>query len=89
MIHTLQLVVASQAALDFWSQRLTARGYPSERGAQSVAFTDYDGLGLELVVAQDGGEALRLPRQHEHLRPQLERHLTPLTNPRAAARQEA
>jgi glyoxalase family protein len=28
------------------------------------------------------GEALRLPRQHEHLRPQLERNLTPLSNPR-------
>ena len=234
MIHTLQLAVASQASLDFWAQRLAARGYASERGAQSLTFSDYDGLGLELVVAQDGnaplraehaeipaehailgvegarayiargleadrelltetlgftdegegqyrlqgeqrhfhwsydtasergisgagtvhhiawhspdadhvewqqragdagmsvtpvidrdyfhsiyfrqpqgilfevattspgfavdedpahlGEALRLPRQHEHLRPQLERYLTPLTNPRAAARQEA
>jgi glyoxalase family protein len=29
------------------------------------------------------GEALRLPPQHEHLREQLERTLTPLTNPRA------
>ncbi|MGE4425838.1 MAG: VOC family protein [Solirubrobacteraceae bacterium] len=28
------------------------------------------------------GEALRLPTQHEHLRPQLERVLTPLENPR-------
>ncbi len=28
------------------------------------------------------GEALRLPKMHEHLRPQLERVLTPLTNPR-------
>jgi glyoxalase family protein len=32
------------------------------------------------------GEALRLPTQHEHLRPQLERALTPLVNPRAARR---
>jgi glyoxalase family protein len=29
------------------------------------------------------GEALRLPRQHEHLRAQLEQTLTPLANPRA------
>lgn len=29
------------------------------------------------------GEELRLPSQHEHLRPQLERLLTPLTNPRS------
>jgi hypothetical protein len=31
------------------------------------------------------GEALRLPPQHEHLRRRLERLLTPLQNPRAAA----
>jgi len=31
------------------------------------------------------GEALRLPPQHEHLREQLERTLTPLSNPRARA----
>ncbi len=31
------------------------------------------------------GEALKLPRMHEHLRPQLERTLTPLVNPRARA----
>ena len=33
------------------------------------------------------GEELRLPRQHEHLRPQLERSLTPLVNPRVRARE--
>ena len=32
------------------------------------------------------GEALKLPRMHEHLRPQLERTLTPLVNPRARRR---
>src|SRR3954451_8877137 len=32
------------------------------------------------------GEELRLPSQHERLRPQLERLLTPLTNPRTAQR---
>jgi hypothetical protein len=32
---------------------------------------------------------LRLPVQHEYLGPQLERYLTLLTDPRAAARQEA
>jgi glyoxalase family protein len=234
MIHTIALGVASEASLDFWTKRLTAKGYATERRAAALSFRDYDGLGLELVVAQDGnpplraehpevpaehailgvegaraysargldadrelltqtlgfsdqgageyrlqgetrhfhwgydtssergiagagtvhhiawhspdaehldwrqrvadagmhvtpvidrdyfnsiyfrqpqgilfeiattspgfavdedpahlGEALRLPRQHEHLRPQLERHLTPLTNPRAAAHQEA
>jgi hypothetical protein len=29
---------------------------------------------------------LRLPKQHEHLRPLLERQLTPLTNPRTTER---
>jgi glyoxalase family protein len=28
------------------------------------------------------GEELRLPKQHEHLRPQLEATLQPVTNPR-------
>jgi glyoxalase family protein len=32
------------------------------------------------------GESLRLPRQHEHLRSQLELTLTPLTNPRTRQR---
>jgi glyoxalase family protein len=30
------------------------------------------------------GEALKLPAQHEHLREQLERALSPVVNPRAA-----
>ncbi len=36
--------------------------------------------------ADNLGEALRLPSQYEHLRPQLERVLTPLVNPRTEAR---
>ena len=47
MIHTLQLGVASEASLDFWEERL-GRG---TRGEGSLRFEDYDGLGLELVVA--------------------------------------
>src|SRR3954468_5579012 len=31
MIHTLQLGVASDAALDFWAARLDEKGYASER----------------------------------------------------------
>ncbi|HWI73539.1 MAG TPA: hypothetical protein VNT55_16395 [Baekduia sp.] len=30
------------------------------------------------------GEGLRLPSQHEHLRAQLERTLTPVVNPRSS-----
>jgi glyoxalase family protein len=36
--------------------------------------------------AEHLGEALRLPTQHEHLRDELERVLTPLVNPRAQRR---
>jgi glyoxalase family protein len=59
MIHTIQLGVASEAALDFWADRLAARGYQSRRGEASLAFADDDGLGLELVVAEDGNPPLR------------------------------
>ena len=66
MIHTLQLGVASEAALDFWEQRLAA-----ERRAASgrLRFEDYDGLALELVVADAGNPPLRaahpeIPAEH-------------------------
>ena len=50
MIHTIQLGVASEASLDFWAERLAAKGHASERGERSLAFEDYDGLRFELVV---------------------------------------
>src|SRR4051812_2928756 len=40
MIHTIQLGVASPAALDFWTERVGG-----------TSFTDPDGLALELVVS--------------------------------------
>ncbi|HEX4009919.1 MAG TPA: VOC family protein [Solirubrobacteraceae bacterium] len=65
----------------------------------SVYFRQPQGILFEIATTSPGfagdedpahlGEQLRLPKQHEHLRPQLERILTPLTNPRATARQEA
>jgi glyoxalase family protein len=64
----------------------------------SIYFRQPQGVLFEIATTSPGfsvdedpehlGEQLRLPKQHEHLRPQLERELTPLTNPRAA-RQEA
>jgi glyoxalase family protein len=59
MIHTIQFGVASEAALDFWADRLSAKGYENQRGERSLAFADYDGLGLEMVVAADGNPPLR------------------------------
>jgi glyoxalase family protein len=69
MIHTLQLGVASEEALDFWAERLSARGHPGTRAAGSLAFEDDDGLRFELVVAQDGNPPLRaehpdVPAEH-------------------------
>ena len=65
MIHTLQLGVASEASLDFWEERL-GRG---TRGEGSLRFEDYDGLGLELVVADAANPPLRathpeIPAEH-------------------------
>jgi glyoxalase family protein len=60
MVHTLQLGVPSAAAIDFWEQRLRDAGYSSARTEQgTLRFEDYDGLGLELVLADDGNPPLR------------------------------
>lgn len=65
----------------------------------SIYFREPQGVLFEIATSSPGfavdedpdhlGEALRLPRQHEHLRAQLERSLTPLTNPRTRSGQEA
>jgi glyoxalase family protein len=62
----------------------------------SIYFREPRGLLFEIATLSPGfavdedpdhlGEALKLPRMHEHLRPQLERTLTPLVNPRARRR---
>src|SRR3954468_11059895 len=44
MIHTIELGVASEGALDFWGDRLAAKGYASMRGERSLLFKDYAGL---------------------------------------------
>jgi glyoxalase family protein len=69
MIHTIELGVASEAALDFWAERLAGRGYGSRRSERALAFTDDDGLRLELVLARDGNPPLRawhaeIPAEH-------------------------
>ena len=68
-IHTIQLGVATPAALDFWAQRLDAKGYASVRTADTLRFRDDDGLQFELVVADDGNPPLRathpeVPAEH-------------------------
>jgi glyoxalase family protein len=65
----------------------------------SIYFQQPQGILFEIATTSPGfavdedpdrlGEQLRLPTQHERLRPQLERMLTPLANPRTAQRAEA
>jgi glyoxalase family protein len=69
MIHTLQLGVAGEAALDFWAERLAAAGHAARRTAGGLRFEDHDGLRLELVVADDENPPLRaehpeIPAEH-------------------------
>ncbi len=69
MVHSIQLGVASTAALDFWAERLTAKGYAAERDGDRLRFADDDGLRFELVVADDGNPPLRaehpeVPAEH-------------------------
>jgi glyoxalase family protein len=69
MVHTIQLGVPSEASLDFWEQRLGEHGYSSERTGAALVFADYDGLGLELVVADTSNPPLQahyapIPAEH-------------------------
>ena len=61
---------------------------------RSIYFREPRGILFEIATLSPGfaidedpehlGEELRLPKQHEHLRAQLERLLTPVVNPRTA-----
>ena len=75
MIHLLQLGVPSEAALDFWAERIDG----AERGERSLRFADPDGLALELVVADDGNPPLRA----EHPEVPAEHAITGLEGARA------
>ena len=50
MVHTVSWRVASEAALDFWEQRLAGEDVDSTRADGSLTFADPEGLRLELVV---------------------------------------
>jgi glyoxalase family protein len=83
-----------------WHERVTAAGmHPSpiidRFWFRSIYFREPNGILFEIATLGPGfsldedpehlGEALKLPSQHEHLREQLERALSPVVNPRAAA----
>ncbi|HEX3803255.1 MAG TPA: VOC family protein [Solirubrobacteraceae bacterium] len=84
-----------------WQQRMAAAGMHvtpviDRDYFNAIYFRQPQGILFEIATTSPGfavdedaehlGEQLRLPRQHEHLRARLERTLTPLTNPHAAAR---
>ena len=58
MVHRIVWRVASEQALDFWADRLTAEGTEPERQDGSLKFTDFEGLGHELIVDTSGDEPL-------------------------------
>jgi glyoxalase family protein len=58
MIHTIIWRVASEEALDFWEERLRARGVEPVRQDNRLRFHDPEGLGLELTVTQTDDDPL-------------------------------
>jgi glyoxalase family protein len=84
-----------------WQERVRATGLEvtdvrDRDYFKSIYFHAPSGVLFEIATLSPGfavdedpehlGEALRLPKQHEHLRDQIEATLTPLVNPRALAR---
>ena len=51
MIHTIDWRVGSEAALDFWEERLEAEANAIVRSEGSVEFDDPEGLRQRLVVS--------------------------------------
>jgi glyoxalase family protein len=58
MVHRIVWRVASRDAIDFWRERLSAAGVAVERTADSLLFTDPEGLAHELVVSASKDEPL-------------------------------
>ncbi|HEX2085511.1 MAG TPA: VOC family protein [Solirubrobacteraceae bacterium] len=99
-VHHVAWNAADDAELLAWRERVAAAGgrpttIRDRQYFHSVYFRTPAGVLFELATRDIGfqydepvehlGEELKLPPQHEHLRERLERRLTPLTNPRAAA----
>ena len=69
MVHRITFRVGSEAALDFWAERLRAEGVETERDGDRLRFVDPEGLGLELAVVQTADEPLiadspDIPHEH-------------------------
>jgi glyoxalase family protein len=69
MVHTVVWRVGSEDALDFWEQRLVGEGVATERTPRRLAFSDPEGIGIELAVVETDDEPLvaespEIPREH-------------------------
>jgi glyoxalase family protein len=58
MIHRIVHRVSNEAALDFWSERLTGEGVALKREPGWLRFADPEGMGHELAVTQTSDEPL-------------------------------
>ncbi|MEJ7566813.1 MAG: VOC family protein [Gaiellaceae bacterium] len=58
MVHTIVWRVASEAALDFWEQRLAGEAGAIERSKGRLRFEDPEGVGAELAVVESDDEPL-------------------------------
>jgi glyoxalase family protein len=58
MVHTIVWRVGSEGALDFWARRLAAESTAVERTGGRLRFSDPEGIGHELVVADVADEPL-------------------------------
>jgi glyoxalase family protein len=58
MVHRVVWRVGDHQALDFWAQRLASEGAPAEREPSGLRFSDPEGLGHELLVADGRDEPL-------------------------------
>ena len=85
MVHLIELGVPSAASLDFWQERLQAAGTETARTEDGLAFEDFEGLGLKLVVATPGNP----PLQAQHPEVPAEHAITGVEGVRAYATQVA
>ena len=96
-IHHVAFRAESDEAQREWQERVAAFGLDAtpvidRQYFRSIYFREPGGVLFEIATLSPGfavdedsdhlGEALRLPRMHEHLRPELEQLLTPVVNPR-------
>jgi len=69
MVHRIVWRVASEAALDFWADRLNGEAQDVHRHGDVLRFADFEGLGFELIVADAPDEPLtaehpEIPAEH-------------------------